>query len=556
MNKNLIACSLATAALVIAAPAAAQDAATDAQTVRATLLSLIRTLLDTNVITAAKARELVRQAGLDPAVLETPPTWGAPPVAGSAPAAAPPVVRVPYVPEAVKSQLREEIRQEVLATARAERWAVPEALPGWLSRLSFDGDLRVRLQREDFADDNDVPALLDSFYQSLGPTGQPVTRNTTEDRDRLRLRARLGVSAKVSDEVQAGLRLVTSRDGDANDPASANVDAGQFNRRFGLALDLAYIGWTDGRFVASAGRIANPYRTTDLLWSTDLTLDGAALSWRPVFNYDWSGFATVGVHPLREVNNSAFNFASDSVLVGAQAGVEWRSGGAWSGRLGVGVFDFRDIEGRLNPAGAGDGTTTDFNDSAPLVRQRGNTMFNIAAQSNPTGGPVWGLASKFRVVDLNGSIQYTTPQQWRFGIQGDVLDNIGWDRDEIAARIGSAAAGLPGDLNCGSGLARLDCRRTQGYRVEFNVGRGPVQETGSWTLSFGVRHLERDAVPDGFMTGDYRLGGTDVKAGFVGGAYTLAPSTQLGWRYISAEGIDTPVRLRVDTWQFDLTTRF
>lgn len=341
MNKNLIACSLATVALVIAAPAVAQDAATDAQTVRATLLSLIRTLLDTNVITAAKARELVRQAGLDPAVLETPPTWGAPPVAGSAPAAAPPVVRVPYVPEAVKSQLREEIRQEVLATARAERWAVPEALPGWLSRLSFDGDLRVRLQREDFADDNDVPALLDSFYQSLGPTGQPVTRNTTEDRDRLRLRARLGVSAKVSDEVQAGLRLVTSRDGDANDPASANVDAGQFNRRFGLALDLAYIGWTDGRFVASAGRIANPYRTTDLLWSTDLTLDGAALSWRPVFNYDWSGFATVGVHPLREVNNSAFNLASDSVLVGAQAGVEWRSGGAWSGRLGVGVSEFR-----------------------------------------------------------------------------------------------------------------------------------------------------------------------------------------------------------------------
>jgi hypothetical protein len=574
MKSKLLALCVASATLLAGASAIAQDGATDTQALRATLLSLVKTLLDTNVITAAKARELVRQAGMDPSVLESPSpatagaagtvagaaagaatgaaaTWGSPPVA-----AAPPVVRVPYVPEAVKQQLREEIRSEVLATARAERWAVPETLPSWLARLNFAGDVRVRVQHDNYADDNDSPALVDTFYQSLNGSGQPVTRNTTEDRDRLRIRARLGVTAKVSDEVSSGLRLVTSRDGDANDPASNNVDAGQYSRRFGVAFDLAYIGWSLGPYSVSAGRIANPYLTTDLLWSNDLTLDGIAASWRPVIDYEWGGFASLGWHPVREINNSPFNRADDSFLLGAQAGLQWKRGSAWNARVALGLFDYRDIEGRLNPAGAGDGTTVDYNDGSPLVRQRGNTMFNIATLSNPNGGPVWGIASKFRIVDLSGAVQYTTPAQWRFGASGDVLDNIGYDRDEIADRIGAAALALPADQSCAAGLARLDCRRTRGYRVELSVGHRPVEEAGSWTLSAGVRQLQRDAVPDGWTPGDYRLGGTDVRANYLGGIYSFASNAQVGLRYISAEGIDAPVRLRVDTWQLDLNTRF
>lgn len=559
MKKTLIASCITLFALGAASSAyAQQDTAADVQQLRMTLLTLIRTLLDQNLLTVPKAQEMLRQAGIDPALLQSnpppaaAPAWGSPPVS----AAAPPVVRVPYVPETVKRELREEIRQEVLATARAERWAVPESLPTWLSRFNFNADVRLRLQRDDFADDNVLPATLDSFYQLLGSNGQPTTANTTESRDRLRVRARLAVTGRVSDDVQAGLRIVTSKGGDANDPASENVDAGQSSRRYGLALDQAWIGWGLGPYSASGGRIANPYQTSDLLWSNDLTLDGVTASWRPTFGYEWTAFATLGWHPLHEVNNSLQNRTSDSWLLGAQAGLQWRPGTGWNARAGLGVFDFRHIEGRLNPPGAGDGTTTDYNDSAPQVRTRGNTMFNITAQSNPNAAPLWGVASKFRVVDLNTSLDYTTPELWRFGVQGDVLNNIGWDADEIAQRIGGAAAGLPGDKSCGDGVARLGCRSTRGYRVEFSAGRGLVDEEGSWTISAGVRHLERDAVPDGFTTGDYRLGGTDVKAGFVGASYTLARNTQLSVRYVNAQGIDSPVPFRVNTLTFDLLSRF
>jgi Putative porin len=555
MRKTLLASCAAALTFTAALPAhAQQDASADVQQLRASLLILVRTLLDQNLLTVAKAQEMLRQAGIDPASLVAATPAAPPPPAAAATPPAPPVVRVPYVPETVKRELREEIRQEVLATARAERWGVPEALPSWLSRFTFGGDVRLRLQRDVFDADNSLPGQLDPYYQLLGSTGQPTTANTTETRERLRVRARLGVVGRVSDEVQAGLRLVTS--GSSNDPASTNVDAGQAERRYGLALDQAYIGWGLGPYSVSGGRITNPYQTSDLLWSNDLTLDGVAASWKPVFNYEWSAFTTVGIHPLREINNSPLNRANDSWLIGAQTGLQWKSGTGWGARAGLGLFDFKHIEARLNPPGAGDGTTTDYNDASPLVRTRGNTMFNIAAQSNPTGAAVWGIASKFRVLDLNAAADYTTPELWRFGVQGDVLNNIGWNRDDIAGRIGASATALPGDLSCASGSARLDCKRTKGYRVEFTAGRGLVEDEGSWSVNFGMRHLERDAVPDGFTPGDYRLGGTDVKASFIGGSYTSGHNTLLSLRYVNAEGIDAPVKLRVGTWTVDLQSRF
>jgi len=63
-------------------------------------------------------------------------------------------------------------------------------------------------------------------------------------------------------------------------------------------------------------------------------------------------------------------------------------------------------------------------------------------------------------------------------------------------------------------------------------------------------------VPDGFTPGDYRLGGTDVKASFIGGSYAPGRNTQLSLRYVNAEGIDAPVKLRVGTWTVDLQSRF
>ncbi len=53
-------------------------------------------------------------------------------------------VRVTYIPEVVKKQMRDEIEQEVLAQAREENWAAPRTFPDWVSRIRLFGDIRVR----------------------------------------------------------------------------------------------------------------------------------------------------------------------------------------------------------------------------------------------------------------------------------------------------------------------------------------------------------------------------------------------------------------------------
>jgi Putative porin len=552
------------AALALALPAGvalAQDAA-EAQSLRPALVSLVKALLDQGQLSVARARELLRQAGVDPAVLEQPDAPVAAPPA-PAPAAAPApagaasgTVRVPFLPETLKREIKDDVRKEVIEASRKERWGQPDAFPAWLRRFSFSGDLRLRAQHDAFGEDNALPANLDTYYQRLNATGQATTTNTSEDRTRLRWRARFAIGATVNEATRASLRLVTNSGGDDNDPTSLNVDAGQSNRRIGVALDRLNLAWTQGPWVLNAGRIANPYQTTDLIWSNDLSLDGAAASWLPALTPDLSAFATAGLHPLREINNSPQRRTPDAWLIGLQGGASWRPAAQWELRGALGLFDFRRIEARLNPAGAGDGSTIDYNDAVPQLRQRGNTMFNITAQSNPAAAALWGTASKFRVLDLNAELQAQLEDGWQIGAQLDLLRNIGYDAGEIRARIGSAAAQLPGDTRCGDGEARLACDRTRGYRLEFNIGRGAPDYYGSWRAHAGTRRLERDATFDGFASGDYRLGGTDSLASYLGGSYTIGRNTQLAARYVNARGIDAPAVFRVSTWTVDLNARF
>jgi hypothetical protein len=538
---------LLVASLALAPTLATAQAATEVDKLRAGMLMLTRTLLDKNLITVAKAQELLREAGIDPSALGSDAKPAPlPPVTAAAPPA-PPVVRVPYVSETVKREMREELRQEVLAQARAERWGDPGALPSWLSRIAFSGDVRVRLQRDAYPSDNDTPQLVDTFYQLPADS----TRNTTEDRDRLRLRARLGVQARVSDSIDAGLRIVTSSGDDANNPVSTNVDLGRSARRPGVALDQAYVGWSSGFWSARGGRIANPYLASDLMWAQDLSFDGVAATWAPVFSVGWSGFATVGAHPLHEVAASPTNQARDKWLLAAQAGARWQGLGNSQARAGLALYDFRGVEGRLNPADPPGNSLQ--SESAPAFRQRGNTMFNLTALSNPSGAPVWGLASKFRVVNLSAGAEFGFFEPWRLGVNADWLRNIGFDREEILARIGPTAAALPQDRSGATGVQR---RRTDGYRVEFSIGNGLRDLPGSWQVFAGYRLLQRDAVPDAFTSADYRLGGTDQRASFLGASVNLARETALTARYVNAESLDLAPSYRVHTWTFDLSTRF
>ena len=94
------------------APLSAQaDERTDLETLRQTTLNLIQILVLQGVLNQDKADQLVKQA--EGKAMET--------VAAQKKADAA-VVRVQYVPEAVRKQIADQVREEVVAQAKVERW--------------------------------------------------------------------------------------------------------------------------------------------------------------------------------------------------------------------------------------------------------------------------------------------------------------------------------------------------------------------------------------------------------------------------------------------------
>lgn len=346
--------SLASAAM--AQPAAAPAAAAERESLeslRETTLSLIEVLVANGTLTREKADQLLADARRRAAARIPAGEWGSPPPAPAA-AATTPVTRVPFVPQVVRDQIRNELREEIVARARAERWGVPNATAEWTDRILVSGDLRVRGQADLYDDQNLSPldfvtgaaaslATRAPDFASATPVGLP-TANTLVDRNRSRVRARLGVLSRVNDWVTGGLRLAT---GSATDRVSTNQTLGQNFNKYSFLVDQAYVRLTPWDWVsASAGRIPNPWFSTDLVWNDSLSFEGAALTVRrpELGSPTLLPFATVGYFPVRESAPPRRGRG----LLGAQVGLQWEASELTRVRVGYARYHFRYFEGQID----------------------------------------------------------------------------------------------------------------------------------------------------------------------------------------------------------------
>ena len=78
-------------------------------------------------------------------------------------------VRVQYVPEHVKREMREEIKKDVMAKLNykaGERLG----LPSWLDRITFNGDLRLRFEDDIYSKKNAPIAFLNNPFRNANIT--------------------------------------------------------------------------------------------------------------------------------------------------------------------------------------------------------------------------------------------------------------------------------------------------------------------------------------------------------------------------------------------------
>src|SRR3989338_4544502 len=162
-------------------------------------------------------------------------------------------VRVTHVPEFVRDQIRDEVHlglQEdvtnaVMAQAKNEGWGVPNAWPTWLNRVSISSDFRFRLESEMYGSNNAIPFDYPD-YNRINDKGvhdlsdPSMNLNTQKDRNRMRLRARLGFKTKVSETVSSEIRFAT---GNTGTPVSTNQTLGNDFNKYTIAVDRASFVW-------------------------------------------------------------------------------------------------------------------------------------------------------------------------------------------------------------------------------------------------------------------------------------------------------------------------
>ena len=554
IRRTLLAAALSAALM---SPAARADERSSLEQLRETTLGLIEALVEQGILTRDKADRLISEAQrkAQAKVAE----------GQAAPAAAPAegTVRVPYVPEIVKNEIREQLKQEVLAQAKNERWAQPNAVPEWLDRIKLEGDVRVRYQYDSLSDQN-TPPLGYVFPEGVPQPGlglagaatraadladarAPFATNTTEQRERLRVRARLGVLAKVSDSWSASLRLAT---GNTQDRVSTNQTLGQNFNKYQFLVDRAYLRYAPFESLSvSGGRIPNPWFGTDLMWDDDLNFEGVAATWKPMLTDSFSPYVTAGYFPVKERNPPA---ARSRALAGAQLGFQWTLNPRNSLKFGAAVYDFSRFEGHPEDDASFDSIlqlpiSPTYGNSVyeAGLRQRGNTLFRTNSRLDNSSSNLWGLASKFRPLNVTASYDWASFDPVHVVLTADWVRNLDFDANKIAARIG----------------LRLADAKDTGYQFKVTIGMPRIREARDWQFFASYRYLGSDATLDAFTDSDFGFGGTNQKGYIVGLSYGLDRNVGLNLRWLSADSISSPTlapggRFSSDILQADVNLNF
>jgi hypothetical protein len=464
------------------------------------------------------------------------------------------VVRVPYVPKYIKDEIRDQVRiglkedvsRDVLAQAKNERWGLPGALPEWISRIEFSGDARLRYQGDMFADGNRELTYIDIHDVNDAGDIDKLTDssflNTTEDRDRMRVRMRLGAKAKITNSFEAGLRLVT---GNGDDPVSTNQTLANYGKKYQSTFDLAYIGYKNHtRSVQlSGGRIKNPFLSTDLVWDNDLTFEGIAGTWHWLRSDGMDEqfrsadpYITLGAFPLTELESSS----DDKWLYAAQFGLDYAFADQSKLQVGAAYYHYANIVGVRNDPG---NNLTDY--SAVDFVQKGNSLFNIRNDPDNTNLVLLGLLPDYHLANVTLAYDLATLAPHHIYLTADYVKNIGFDQDDIIERRGSP----------------ID-EETTGWLVRAAVGWPVVAKRGNWLAALSYRYLERDAVLDAFTDSDFHLGGTDAKGYVLEFQYGLDDDIWLTTKWMSSDEVEGDLigggggPFGIDTIQFDLNAKF
>jgi hypothetical protein len=569
VSRTTLAVASALAMLMVNAPVHAQTNGSN----ESAMVRLIKGLIDSGALKKDVGEALLAQAQAESLTAQQAQRQAAAPATASAAQAGD--VRVPYVSQSVRNQIRDEVKQEVMAQAKTEGWATPNEMPEWTKRIQFEGDVRLRNESRLFASDNND---YTSDYNAINAgSGYDINQNnyksvpmpnTLQSRKNIwRARARLGILATISENTKAGIRLATGGD---NGPTSTTQTLGGGLGKKNIWLDQAWFSYRvmPGMEVVG-GRFANPFYSHDILFSGDLNFDGIAAKFdRQLANKDVSVFGTLGVIPLEYSSDNTPKFTSNKAksenrwLLGAQIGADWKLDDTNKLRGALAYYHFHNISGQIssecNVAVDGE-CNTDW--SRPAFMQKGNTMMALRHiqldATNPSLTPLpqyFGLASKFQLLDINTRWDTKVAGDLPLRLDANYIRNLAYSTSKMLARANSnPTGGIANNFTVNSNTDLTSGGNA--FLLQATLGKLSPSVKNDWNVYVNYRRIEPDALPDAYNDSSFNLGGTNTRGFTLGGAYAIDTNTTLNGRWMSSRQV-YGAPLAIDVLQVELNTRF
>ena len=191
----------------------------------------------------------------------------------------------------------------------------------WAAKTEFKGDVRVR-------------------HENIKIDGESDGKN----KDRQRIRARLGAYTQINPQVNTGIRIAT---GGGDDARSTNQDLDNYFDKKQLWLDQAYIDYhptavKDLHLIG--GKMPQPWVSTgDVIWDSDINPEGVAATYK--HNLGNSGvemFGSAGYYTLKDnVDGEGVQFRHDLSMYAGQLGTRFAPTDSLKVTLGGSVYGYK-----------------------------------------------------------------------------------------------------------------------------------------------------------------------------------------------------------------------
>ncbi|MCQ3002448.1 putative porin [Pseudomonas syringae] len=172
----------------------------------------------------------------------------------------------------------------------------------WATKTQFKGDVRVR-------------------QETINIDGQ----TNSQDKDRQRIRARLGAYTEINPQVSTGIRIAT---GGSSDARSTNQDLDGYFVKKDLWLDLGFIDYAPTavkNLHVIGGKMNQPWVSMgDVIWDGDINPEGLATTYSIPLGGKSELFGSAGYYTLKDnIDGEGTQFRHDLSMTAGQLGAKF-----------------------------------------------------------------------------------------------------------------------------------------------------------------------------------------------------------------------------------------